>query len=94
MPRVIEVQPEPEYRLRLKFSDGTEGELDFSDKLDREIYSAWSDESLFESVRVTEYGNISWPNEVDMCADSLYLKVTGKSPEEILDFPIAKKKSA
>jgi hypothetical protein len=94
MPRITEVQLKSKYRLKLKFSDGTEGELDLSDKVGKGVYTNWTDKDVFESVQITNAGDISWPNDVDMCADSLYLKVTGKSSEAILDFPVSKKKSA
>lgn len=94
MPEVVEVQPESEYKLRLKFADGEEGKLDFSDKVGEGVYSAWSDRSVFNSVQVTDSGNIAWSNGVDMCADALYLKITGKAPGQIFDSSVIKTKSA
>lgn len=94
MPQVEEVQPESNYRLKLRFVDGSEGVLDLSDKVGHGVYADWTDKDIFESVRVTDSGNITWPNDVDMCADSLYLKITDKSPAEIFDSPAPKPKSA
>ena len=37
---------------------------------------------------VGETGELIWPNDLDLCPDALYLRVTGKKPEE--EFPALK----
>jgi len=44
---------------------------------------AWKQDGVFEQVRITELGALEWPGELDLCADALYLKLTGKQPEDI-----------
>ena len=71
------------YRIWIKFDDGVEGELDLSHHAGRGVFKAWEDREFFESVEVTPYHAISWPGELDMCGDALYMDLTGKTLEEI-----------
>jgi hypothetical protein len=74
----------PRYRIYLEFSDGTKGEVDLSDLAGHGVFEVWNDYSFFEKVHVGDHREIKWDDEIELCADSLYLKVTGKSPEEFL----------
>jgi hypothetical protein len=73
----------PNYRLYLEFSDGTKGEVDLSDLARGEVFEAWGDPGFFERVHIGSHREIKWDDEIELCADSLYLKLTGKSPEEL-----------
>ena len=39
---------------------------------------------VFRSVRVGVHGAIEWDGDIDLCPDALYMRLTGKSPEELL----------
>jgi len=84
MIKPIRVQALPSYRIYLEFSDGTKGEVDLSDLVGNGVFEAWKDNSFFEQVHIGDHREIKWDDEVELCADSLYLKVTGKSSEEFL----------
>ncbi|MGB7414026.1 MAG: DUF2442 domain-containing protein [Thermosynechococcaceae cyanobacterium] len=71
------------YRLWLRYSDGTEGEVDLSDIAGKGIFKSWDDYSAFESVHIGEYREIAWSDQIDLCPDTLYLRLIGKLPEEI-----------
>jgi hypothetical protein len=43
----------------------------------------WRDYHTFERVRIGSSGELVWDEQVDLCPDALYLKVTGKKPEEL-----------
>jgi len=77
---IIEVQPMQHYRLRLRFEDGTEGEVDIAAMIRFEgIFAALKDPMEFRKVQVDpELGTICWPNGADLDPDVLYAKVTGK----------------
>lgn len=34
-------------------------------------------------MHINDAGAVEWPNEVDLCPDSLYLRLTGKYPEDL-----------
>ena len=83
MPHLVEVGPLPDYRLFLRYSDGTEGKVDLSHLVGRGVFKAWEDLKVFNSVRIGEGGQVEWDDEIDLCADSLYMELTGKKPEEV-----------
>ena len=81
--KIIDVRPLDGFKLHLRFDDGVSGVADVSSFAGRGVFSAWLETGVFEQVRVTDIGAIEWPGEIDLCPDSLYLRVTGKSPQEI-----------
>jgi Protein of unknown function (DUF2442) len=83
MPDVLAVKPLDNRRVWLRFSDGTEGIADLSEFSGKGVFKAWDREGAFEKVRVGPGGEIQWADQIDLCPDALYLKVTGKTPEEL-----------
>src|SRR6266566_10031199 len=75
------VQALPDYRIYLEFSDGTKGEVDLSDLAGNGVFQVWNDYHFFEGVHLGDHRAIKWDDEIELSADSLYLKLTGKSPE-------------
>ena len=71
------------YRLYLEFSDGTKGEVDLSDLAGREVFEAWDNPGRFEKVHIGSHREIKWDDDIELCADSLFLKLTGKTPEDL-----------
>ena len=78
----------PDYYLWIRFSDGTEGEVDLTPLVGKGVFSLWNDYAAFEQVTIGEHGQIAWSEEIDLCADALYLQLTGKGIEEV--FPNVK----
>jgi len=70
------------YRLWLRFSDGVNGEVDLSHLAGRGVFAVWSDRRAFEDCHINQGRALVWGKDVDLCADSLYLQLTGKSAEE------------
>ena len=83
MHKVKDVKSLGAYRLSLRFEDGTEGEVDLSDLVGSGVFAAWEQPGVFEAVQIGEAGELCWPSEIDLCPDSLYLRLTGKRPEDI-----------
>jgi hypothetical protein len=81
--KITAVKPIEEFRLWLRFSDGIEGMADLSDLAGQGVFSAWNNSGVFERVKVTEYGTVAWGDELDLCPDTLYLRVTGKTVEDL-----------
>lgn len=73
----------PDYRLELQFNNGEYGIVDLSEFVGRGVFAAWRQPGVFEQVAVTTEGAISWPGEIDMCPDALYLRMTGRRPEDL-----------
>ena len=74
------------YRIWLRYSDGAAGEVDLSHLAGRGVFAAWNDRACFEAVRVTAAGGIAWGEDLDLelCPDTLYMRLTGKSIEEMM----------
>jgi hypothetical protein len=81
MKSVIHVEPREGFTVWLRFDDNVEGEVDLSDLAGRGVFSAWTDRNFFESVSLGPDRGITWPGGLDLCADSLYLHLTGKPLE-------------
>ncbi|MFN8457660.1 MAG: DUF2442 domain-containing protein [Anaerolineae bacterium] len=79
----IKVKPLPNYKLWVKYSDGVEGEVDLSHLAGKGVFALWNDYTAFEQVYIGSSGEIAWSDEVDICPDSTYMKITGKTPEEL-----------
>ena len=72
-PRVVHVQPYEDYKLILTFTNGERRVLDASSLLDIPIFSALKNKSFFDSVYIA-YGTVQWPQDIDYCPDTLYMK--------------------
>ena len=79
----IEVKSLPDYRLWLRYVDDVEGEVNLSHLAGRGVFAAWDDYRAFEKVHIGADGAIAWNDEIELCPDALYLRLTGKIPEEV-----------
>lgn len=77
------VEPRPKHRIWLRYRDGTEGEVDLSAYIGKGVFAVWKDPAVFRAVHIGPDGSIAWPGDIEMCPDSMYLKLTGKQPEEV-----------
>ncbi len=83
MRKITMVKVLPGYRLSLTFDDGVSGTVDLSDLVGKGVFALWRNYQVFEQVQIGSSGELVWDDQVDLCPDSLYLKTTGKQPEEI-----------
>lgn len=76
---VVDVTVLTDFRVRLRFDDGEEGEVDLRPFLNGPIFEPLlHDRRVFESVRVDpELGTIVWPNGADVDPDVLRDAATG-----------------
>jgi len=81
--RPIRVEARPGYHIYLEFADGTNGEVDLSRLAGKGVFRVWNDYRVFENVRLGNHREIQWDDEIELCANSLYLELTHKSPEDL-----------
>lgn len=81
--RPIRVEARAGYHIYLEFADGTNGEVDLSRLVGKGVFRVWNDYRFFENVRPGDHREIKWDDEIELCADSLYLELTKKSPEDL-----------
>ncbi|MGD0961424.1 MAG: DUF2442 domain-containing protein [Methylomonas sp.] len=74
-PRVLEVVATEDYRLRLFFENGETGYYDCSSLLEFGVFQELKNINYFKLAKV-EHGTVVWPNEQDICPDTLYLDST------------------
>ena len=74
-PRVKEVIPEEEYRLRLTFTNGEVKVFDVSPLLNKGVFRDLRDRSMFRSVHPW-HGTVQWSGGQDICPDTLYEEST------------------
>ncbi len=82
--RPIAVEPREGFSIWIQFQDGEQGEIDLSDMAGRGIFKIWENRSFFESVSINSYHEIAWEDKIDLCPDALYMRLTGKSVEELM----------
>jgi hypothetical protein len=65
-----------DYTIHLRFSDGTEGDVDLRDELYGELFEPLKDRALFRQFFVhPEFHTLAWPNGADLAPEFLYEKV-------------------
>ncbi len=79
LPRVKDVEAKPGHRLELTFTSGETGVYDCRPLLTFGVFRELGDESYFRQVRIVN-GTVAWPNEQDICPDTLYLDSRRSSP--------------
>ena len=76
IPRVIDANYVDNYILHICFSDGFEGEVDFENELDGEIFELLKDISYFRKFTVNqELHTVVWPNGADFAPEFIYEKL-------------------
>lgn len=81
--KITQAKPLSGYRLELSFNDGASGVVDLSGYAGKGVFEAWLTPGVFEQVTITDQGALAWPGELDLCPDSLYLRLTGKTAAEV-----------
>jgi Protein of unknown function (DUF2442) len=81
--RIIDAKPLPQFRLELRFDNGETGVVDLSSLAGRGVFEVWNVPGVFDDVKVTDDGAVQWPGELDLCPDALYLRMTGKTAEQV-----------
>jgi len=83
MRKISKVKVLQGYRLELVFDDGVSGIVDLSGLVGKGVFTIWSDRRIFEQVRIGSFGELIWGDQIDLCPDALYMKATGKKPEDV-----------
>jgi len=66
------------YKIFIRYPDGAEGVIDFSDHHRNNLFAAWNDVEFFRAFRVNpESGTLEWPNQLDLAPEYLYSRVSG-----------------
>ena len=78
--RVASVTSLDGLRLRVRFHDGLEGEVDMSTFVRSEragVFAVLRDENLFRQARA-EMGAVTWPQGLDLAPDRMHAEISAK----------------
>jgi hypothetical protein len=81
MPRVVRAELVQDYRVRLTFSDGASGIVDFEHRVVGRggVFEPLENPKVFGSFVIDEEaGTLVWPNGVDFCPETLHAWATGR----------------
>jgi hypothetical protein len=83
IPRVTNVEVISGYTVRLRFKDGTVGDVDLSYLLNYgPVFQPLRDRAFFDRVRIDRtIGTIVWPNGADIAPETLYELAQDKQPQ-------------
>lgn len=77
---VVEVKPEPNYRLFVRFKDGLAGHVQLPPETLTGALAPLLDVQFFERVFI-DSGAVAWPGDIDLAPDAMYAQVAG-APRE------------
>ena len=84
MVKITKVSALRNYRLEVSFDDGVSGVVDLSEIWSAKEFSACGVTHIFSNrFKSVHSASLFWLDKIDLCPDSLYLKVTGKKPEDV-----------
>ena len=92
MRKIINVTVLRNYKLNWEYGDGQQGISDLSHLVGKGVFAPWNDYNAFQNVKIGSSGELLWSDQVDLCPDSLYLKITKQEPEDL--FPSLRQKVA
>jgi hypothetical protein len=72
---VIEVKPEPDYHLFVRFADGVSGRLRIAPERMTGALAPLRDDGFFKQVTIDQ-GAVAWPGEIDLAPDAMYEEVS------------------
>ena len=76
IPKVTEAKYSGDYKIWLRFSDGTEGEINLEKELWGEVFEPLKEKNVFSAFSVDpELNTIVWPNGADFAPEYLYQKL-------------------
>jgi hypothetical protein len=75
---IVEVRPEPDYCLFLRFKDGLMGRVQLRRDELTGVLSPLLDAQFFKRVFIDQ-GAVAWPGQIDLAPDAMYAQVASQS---------------
>jgi hypothetical protein len=79
---VVEVKPEPDYSLFVRFKDGLTGRVRLRPDELTGALAPLLDRPFFEKVFI-DRGAVAWPGEIDLAPDAMYTRVASLDQVEL-----------
>ena len=71
---IVEVTPEPNYHLSVRFKDGLAGRVRLQESEMTGALVPLRDVEFFERVYI-DYGALTWPGDIDLAPDAMYARI-------------------
>jgi hypothetical protein len=71
---VVEVRPEPNWTLFVRFADGLSGRVRFTPDYFTGVFEPLRDPLCFGRVFVDD-GAVAWPGDIDLAPDAMYEEI-------------------
>ncbi len=71
---VVEVKPEPNHSLFVRFKDGLSGHVQLREEELTGVLAPLRDEAFFNRVFI-DHGAVAWPGEIDLAPDAMYARL-------------------
>jgi hypothetical protein len=78
---VIEVTPEPDYCLFVRFKDGLSGRIRFQPEELTGALAPLRDVQFFNRVYV-DLGAVAWPGDIDLAPDAMHARIASERSEQ------------
>jgi len=89
MIRIAQAEAVGSLKVKLTFENGVVGTVDFAELAASPLFGSLKNDEFFKGVSIVRDGRaLAWGKELEICADSLFLKITRKKAEDI--FPKTK----
>jgi hypothetical protein len=76
IPKVVEASYEHDFIIRIRFADGTEGDVDLADELHGEIFEPLKSVNVFKQFSIhPDFHTLCWPNGADIAPEFLYDRI-------------------
>ena len=87
-PKIVFAEYVDEYRVRLRFQDGAEAEIDLKDELWGEVFEPLKDPAVFRGFCLNEELNtLTWSTGADFSPEFLYEQVAAQQGDAADDAP-------
>ena len=83
MRKITAVKALQGYNLEMAFDDGVTGTVDLSNLAGKGVFALLRVRHALEWVGIGSSVELGWGDQIDLCPDALYLKATGKRPEDV-----------
>lgn len=78
----MEVERRERFKTWIRYSGGAEGEVNLSHLACGSVIEARNDRSCLKAVHIPECDAIAWGDQIELCPDALYMRLTGESLAE------------
>jgi len=83
MPKLVAVRPGRKYRIWVRYADGAQGEVDLGHLAGKGVFKFWDIDNNFQKAHVSDAGAVAWTDDIEICPDNLYFRLTGKSVADL-----------